>query len=293
MKRLLSLLLFFAPVLPAVAGKGPAAPSPLAVYEDSLKGYGRQMFHGTDLFKAMANRKFTELLEKALSLDGSFQYPFDSLNFIGRLKPEDESFRIYNWNIPKADGTTEYFAYIQTWNEKTKQAKVYKLQNKNREIRNPETARLGPDKWYGTLYYKIIQNTYKKKRSYTLLGWDANSNVTWRKVLDVLTFAQDGTPQFGDDIFQVGKRFQNRVIFEFKAEMTMTLRWDDDRNMIVYDHLVPEFEGMTNPPPQFLINSFSYDGYTFKKGKWNYVDDIDARNHKDKKDSKYIKPIGS
>ncbi|TND10088.1 MAG: hypothetical protein FD123_770 [Bacteroidetes bacterium] len=275
---------------PLAAADGKDNTALLRVYEDSLKGFGREMFKGKDLYKAMANKKFIQLLEKALGFEGSYQYPFDSLNFMARLESPDKKFKIFNWNVPKEDGTHEYFGYIQTWDEKTKQARVFRLINKQKEIRNPEIMKLGPEKWYGALYYKIVPTTFRKKKSYTLIGWDGNNNLSWKKVLDVLTFRSDGTPEFGDDVFQVGKRYQYRVIYEFKAEMIMTLRWDDQMKMIVFDHLVPEYPGMANPPPHLIINSYSYNGYEYKKGKWNFIADVNAKNRKDKSDNKYVTP---
>jgi len=287
---------FFLPLLllcslSAIRAQAAADPrAQLVQYEDSLKRFEQELFKGKDVDKAAANRRFAALLEKALATEGSFQFPFDSLDFISRLKPDDGSFRIITWNIPKEDGTHEYFGFVQTWDPKTKQSKQFKLYNKGRENRNPEILKLGPEKWYGALYYKIVQKTFRKKKYYTLLGWDGNTNVSWKKVIDVISFRTDGTPEFGDDIFQVGKRYQHRVIFEFKAEMTMALRWDDELKMIVFDFLAPEYAGMSNPPPQFLISSGRYDGYAFKKGKWNYVADVNARSPKSKNDSKYVTP---
>lgn len=291
MKPIIRILIAAVFLLPALPGGAVADhTAELRLYEDSLKGFGREMFKGKDLYKAMANKKFIQLLEKALSIEGSYDYPFDSLSFIARLQPSDKRFRIFNWNIPKEDGTHEYFGFIQTWDEKKKEARVFRLVNKQKEIKNPEIMRLGPEKWYGALYYKIIPTTYKKKKMYTLLGWDGNNNLSWKKVLDVLTFRSDGTPEFGDDIFQVGKRYQNRVIFEFKAEMTMLLHWDEGMKKIVFDHLIPEYPGMQNPPPHLVINSYSYDAYEFKKGRWMFIDDINARNPKDKSDNKFVTP---
>lgn len=265
----------------------------LQAYEDSLRKVGSKLFSRgkmADQARATLNRQFADLLEEALKVPGAYDYNFDSLNFMARLRADDNRFRIFNWNIVKEDGTYGYFGFIHVWDSKKKTAELFKLQNKSSEIRNAETSILTPEKWYGALYYKIVETTYKKKKHYTLLGWDGNNNVSWKKVIDELHFRQDGTPEFGAAIFEKGRRNQHRVIFEYKAEMAMTLRWDEERKLIVYDFLQPEFEGMRNPPPQFLVSSMSYDGYRFRKGKWLYVEDVDARNRRDKKDSHYRKP---
>lgn len=290
-KLIFSVLAFMFVAVEAHAS--PAKPLTLPAYQDSLRKVGNKLFTKkqiADKDRAALNRQFADLLEEAMNAPDAYAFNFDSLTFMARLRSSDNRFRIFNWNIVKEDGTYGYFGFIQVKDEKKNTTKLYKLQNKSAEIRGAENAILSPEKWYGVLYYKIIETTHKKKKYYTLLGWDGNNNVSWKKVIDVLYFRQDGTPQFGDPIFEKGKRNQHRVIFEYKAEMAMTLRWDTERDMLIYDFLQPEFEGMRNPPPQFLVSSGSYDGYRFRKGKWEYVDDVDARNKRDKKDSRYNRP---
>ena len=83
-------------------------------YEDSLKVLGKNILHGkSDIDKYAANEIFINLLEEALCNNNSYEYPFDSLITIARLVSPDNAFRIFNWNIPRADGTYEYFGLIQ------------------------------------------------------------------------------------------------------------------------------------------------------------------------------------
>lgn len=264
-------------------------PTRLSVLEDSLKKIAPKVFKGADEQKQIANQQFKTVLREALNEPGVFDYPFDSLTGIARLTAPDQRFRIFNWNIPFNNGTHAYFGFLVVQQDKG-QPIVYELIDKSDEIKNPESASLNTDKWYGVLYYKIIQTNYKKNNYYTLLGWDGNTPMIWKKVIDVLTFRKDGTPVFGEDaLFNQGKRSQRRVIFQYKAEMIMTLRYEQDNKRIVFDHLAPEIanaEGMY----QYYTQTFSYDAFEFRKGKWQLKNDIDARNKKDKKDNLYNEP---
>ena len=47
-------------------------------------------------------------------MKGSFDYPFENLNNMSILTSPDK-FRIYNWVVPKEDGSFEYFAYLQLY----------------------------------------------------------------------------------------------------------------------------------------------------------------------------------
>ena len=91
-------------------------------YEDTLKHlqYGRLDIHKTNRQKEEANTCFEAMLQQALKLPNSFAYSFDSLTTVAKLESPDKQFRIINWNLPKADGTQEYFGFIQSMNPKTK-----------------------------------------------------------------------------------------------------------------------------------------------------------------------------
>ena len=41
------------------------------------------------------------ILKEVLSFDKSYKYPFDSLQTLSILSPEDNSFRIFNWILRK------------------------------------------------------------------------------------------------------------------------------------------------------------------------------------------------
>src|SRR5580704_541171 len=104
-------------------GKSSAIPfdsaSLLKVYEDSMKSLQYVRINArTDKQKEEANTQFLALMNKALLLPGSFDYPFDSLNTIGVLRAPDNKFRIITWDVPKSSGTNGYYGFIQSYNEK-------------------------------------------------------------------------------------------------------------------------------------------------------------------------------
>ncbi|MDP2388521.1 MAG: hypothetical protein Q8M29_19260 [Bacteroidota bacterium] len=234
-----------------------------------------------DSIKAKLNKDFVELWEKTLSAELSWFYPFDSLNQVGRLVSPDETFRIINWNTYNNDGSHEYFGFIQTYDKKKKKYELFKLIDKSATVKNPETYIGEPDKWFGMLYYKII----KSGDTYTLLGWDGNDKLTQKKFIDVLYFKDNGDPYFGKDIFnKIPKKNPRRVVFEYSSEIAMSLHYNEEKKMIIFDHLAPRdplMEGMF----QYYGPDFSYDAFDLSKGKWKYVPDVDIKNIKNKKDN--------
>jgi len=263
--------------------------------EDSLAVLGRIILNGhTDFIKYNANEKFQTLLESALIADKSFDYPFDSLIMIARLISDDKKFRIFDWNIRKSDGTYEYFGYIQALNRKEKKYILYPLKDNSDNIKNPETQLLDPLNWYGALYYKIILNKFAGKRYYTLLGWDGNSDITQKKIIDVITFNSKDKPVFGASIFKYNKKINKRIIFEYSATVSMSLRYDKQflnngkkkKNMIVFDRLAPLDNNLEGQYQFYYPETNIFDGMLFRGGKWNYEKDIDARNQKETKEER-------
>lgn len=283
----------------ATAQKGtmsdkPAGDGRLTQLQDSLKKLEPLIFRSrTDEQKYDANKRYITLLEEALSYKGSFDFPFDSLKGIARLTSPDNKFRILNWNLPRNDGTFEYFGFIQSYSKKDKAYRFFRLTDRSDEITNAPNTVGTPDKWYGMLYYRIIQTKHRKKTYYTLLGWDGNDNVSRKKIIDVVSFGTDGVPKFGDGIFTYEKKFPKRVIFEYAPDAVMTLNYAEatkqfeDKSvtseMIIFSHLMPSHPALEGQY-QFYVTDGSFDAFMFKDGKWEYVKDVDARNPKSKTD---------
>ncbi|HVA99334.1 MAG TPA: hypothetical protein VNG53_10605 [Bacteroidia bacterium] len=262
----------------------------LQQFQDSLKVLQFQFFQGHDDAKKLAaNENFNRILGEALKVNHSFDFEFDSLTTISRLKSSDKQFRLLNWNVPMNDGTQKYFGYIQSYNKRAKKYVIYPLEDKTSEIRDVHIASCAPDKWFGMLYYKIVPEKYKHKTYYTLLAWQGYSNIITKKIIDVVTFNKKGKPTFGSAIFKIENRYPKRMIFIYSANATMSLKYDEKSGMILFDYLAPYQEGMEGQY-QFYAPSFRVDGIKFKKGIWYYVKEIDAKNPKTRNDKLFVDP---
>jgi hypothetical protein len=104
-----------------------------------------------------------------------------------------------------------------------------------------------------------------------------------------LTFDKAGVPHFGADIFNFQKRYPKRVIFEYSATCSMSLKYSSKKDSIVFGHLAP-IEPQLEGQFQYYCSDLSFDGFGFKKGKWNYGADVNAVNEKDDKDKFYGNP---
>lgn len=240
-----------------------------------------------------ANKTFIKLWDEILKNPASMEQNFDSIKGVSCLRSGDQKFRIITWNIFKNDGQYAYFGFIQVNNKKVEKKglfkkvttttyEVFQLQDKSAAITSVETHVGDPKKWYGMLYYDIVDcDGY-----YTLLGWDGNDNLIQKKFIDILYFKSDGTPIFGKDVFRIPKKSPKRIMFQYSAEVAMSLRYNDKRKQIVFSHLSPKDEGSTlEGQYQYYGPDGSFDAYEQSKDRWVLKEDIDIRNDKTKNDN--------
>lgn len=244
-----------------------------------------------------ANKQFIKAIEVIASSKSALSFPFDSLKDISTLEPKNKKFKLITWNIPKDDETHLFFGFLLVNNSKRIKTGLFKHENiegyeyfklvdKSGSIKNPETYIGSPDKWFGMLYYELIENN----NYYTLLAWDGNDKLVQRKYVDVLYFKSDGTPIFGKDVFKFPRKNPKRIMFEYSSDVTMSLKHNTKNGSIVYSHLSPREEGtVMTGLYQYYGPDGSFDSMVQRKGKWVIDIDVDARNEKNKND-KAVKP---
>jgi hypothetical protein len=215
------------------------------------------------------------MMVRALKSEDSFEYPFDSLTRISILYPDDRSFRIFNWQLPLSSGRQRFFGVIQM--RQKNELKIYPLFDYSDYMKDAADTITNNEKWYGALYYKIMQVKSGGRNYYMLFGWDGNTMTSNKKVLEVLSFNKKKEPVFGADVFNFGKDNERnnirRLIIEYKEDAQVSMNYDSDQKMIVYDHLIP-----MDPSSKDLLFTYvpdgSYEALLWKHGKWNYVDNL-------------------
>lgn len=245
----------------------------LRTYEDSLVIKGDSMIYSTTWeTREYACVSFIRTLVRALQVEGSYAYPFDSLRTVSILHAPDGRFRIFTWQLTMDDQTYRYYGTIQM---QSQTLKMYPLIDMSMFIGHPEDTVLDNNNWYGCLYFNISEKKYRKHTYYMLYGWDGNDSFSNKKIVDVLQFDSGGDPVFGAPIFteKDSDSTKTRVIIEYKEDATANLNYDPKQKRIVISFLVPENPlsegiGMTYVPDG------TYWGYKFHKGMWQYQDKI-------------------
>lgn len=239
-----------------------------------------------------ANKKFIAAWDVIVSDKNILDYSFDSLKGVSILFPKNNKFKLITWNLNRDDGTHTFFGYLLVNNSKrikkgflkheTIEAyEHFKLSDKSWQIKNPETYIGTTDKWFGMLYTQLIECD----DFYTLIAWDGNDKLTQRKFIDVLYFKPNGEAVFGKDVFKFPRKNPRRLMFEYSSDVSMSLKFNEKKNQIVYSHLAPREEGtILEGQFQYYGPDGSFDALELRKDKWVTLEDIDARNEKNKND---------
>lgn len=248
----------------------------LRIMEDSLVVSADSMYEAfiPDLRVGLSER-FVKQLVRALKIPDSWAYHFDSLRkLVNIIYADDSTFRIFNWEITPSEVTKRYYGAIQLPGGKLK---LYGLLDYTEEIgKGAEDSILTRGKWFGALYYRIISHDVEGQRVYTLFGLNASSPISNKKVLDPMTIDERGV-RFGMPIFGVASRNYpqrrvNRFILEYKKGVQVSMNWDAERNVIIFDKLV----SLGNDPARkyTYVPSGEYDGFKWGNETWNYQQDL-------------------
>jgi hypothetical protein len=245
--------------------------------EDSLAQLGRQIVESKEAAERFrADSQFTRVLVRSLRFPNSFYFPFDSLITISRVYAPDSSFRIFTWQVSRdADLHRRHGAIQMRTADGT--LKLFPLIDRSIIINKQEDTVTNHEWWIGAIYYKILKNVYNNKSYYTLLGYDENSIRSTKKRIEVLSFDAKGNPVFGGPFFTfdkdtIRKPIQTRFSIEYKKNGNARIVYDDELNMIIYDHLISE----SNEPSKkyTYIPDGDYEGFKWVNGKWQHIEKV-------------------
>lgn len=247
----------------------------IAKYEKIMIGLGDSLIDGSNEWVRMdALTDFIPIFKHSLKFSGSYNYPFDSLSFIHILHAPDNTFRIYSWVLKFDNRTYRYYGAIH-FNDPDK-LKLIPLFDKSSTIPYDmeEDTILNNETWFGCLYYEIGMTKKGKKTYYILLGWDGNNSIGNKKIIEILTFDNEGKPVFGAPIIKIDKTtILNRKVFQYNATAVFALKFLTGTNKIVFDNLVPPEEKNIGKLWSYIPDG-SYNYFEIKKGKLVFKKDL-------------------
>ncbi|MDF1573111.1 MAG: hypothetical protein P1P82_15995 [Bacteroidales bacterium] len=233
------------------------------LYSQEVPGSQLALYHDID-----------SAFNHALKLPGSFEHDWSKLDQIGKLASDDGRIKVFSWLYRVSMNDYRYTAYIQVMDKND--AELFKLEPAADDNIHTKDFDQEISHWDGKVYYDLVTKEYKRKVFYTLLGADYNNTSTSVKTIEVVT-VQRGKPVFRDDQFLVGGTVEDRIVLEYSADLAVSARYNEELDMIVYDHLLP-LHPLYHGNYQFYGPDGSYDGLTFTEGVWVLEEDVDARN---------------
>lgn len=250
----------------------------MMAYEDSIAtSYAALAEAAGDDEKRAHAQAMEGYFSACLQFPEAFDYPFARLKMM-KAASLDGRIRIFNWNLPYADGTFRYYGLVLIRDAKTGQQHVVKLIDSERELEKVETKFLTPDKWMGALYFDIVPVKHKRKEqadTYVLLGWDGVDNITTRKVIDAVTLTGGDKIRFGAPIFETSKGTQKRIVMEYSHEVSASVKYYPKKRCIVMDHVSPKAPELRGIFAEYGPDG-TYDLLEFEKGKWLLKENIDV-----------------
>ncbi|WP_426667055.1 hypothetical protein ACPPVU_13595 [Mucilaginibacter sp. McL0603] len=260
----------------------------LITYQDSLTALGKKFINkDTEMERMNANTEFIKTLVKALKIPHSFDFPFDSVKSISIVNSPDKHFRMITWHIAFDDGSYRFYGTIQM--NAGDKLQMFPLTDYSPLIKKAEDTITNNTQWFGAQYYSIIPANAGQNPYYILLGWKGNTIKSTKKVIEVLSFGSNGKPVLGLPVFDGNGKTRNRVVFEYTRQASMLLKYDADKQLIVFDNLVPPDAKLKSQPESYGPD-LSYNGYLLKNGRWVYKENLDMRNTADSHDDNYIDP---
>jgi hypothetical protein len=248
-----------------------------AALEQRIAGLQTILAEGeTEAERLEASEGIAAIIKESSEVEGLFTHPFDELINIGVLESGDGEFRFFNWNVP-LDGERFTYRALLLFSD----GQVVELEDSLELTRELESRVLNASEWYGALYYEIHPVKEKKRKYYTLVGWDGNNSLSNKKVLDALVIDKKKNVQLGLDVFQNGNIYLRRRVFEYSDKAIMTLRYVEPKEAIVFDVLEPLQAGLKGQY-QFYGPSTIYSGYVLEKdGTWRLEEVVDMSRPKD------------
>ncbi len=243
--------------------------------ENHLKGLFHELSEAREAVeREIISQNIKDVLETVLKREDSYEYPFDSLDALGRIASADNRLRVFTWNYSDSPVDHSYFGFLQYRPAEDDTISLFFLDhNKTFDKKEFDNLTFSPENWYGALYYQIHEVTHEGNTMYTLIGFDFNDVFTNIKLIDALSFTND-SPVFGTPVFQFKDGIRNRVIFEYSSKVVMMVRYVPAMDMIIYDHLSPgspRLKGLY----RYYGPDFSYDGLRFVNGRWIHQQDVE------------------
>lgn len=228
-----------------------------------------QDYNTRDEIKLNISNELSEALERQLRICPDMDIaPTVPLH---KVATENKDLFIYTWHYTFQDATSYYGGVM------VRHHAIIPLSFTMAAIDTEEVY--SAVRWGGGLYYEVIPQVCEGDTVYTLLAWDGNNGVSYKKIIEILSFDPKGNPVFGKSLFASSNRKEKRVIFEYSAEMSLLLSYDQDAKSIVTNAL------HSNDPRFADVQAYrsatdAFNVFRYENNLWVLYKNVDLRMNK-------------
>lgn len=262
------------------------------------------VYSNSTMAKINANEAYKRVLKSVLNDSLSIFYDFSRLTNLSVVSSPNNQFRIYTWTMVLGNSEYDYFGFTQYQRKRKKgvlgstkiENFVYELTNNSSSIGDNELAKLDSSNWWGCVYYNLVPSPKKKDKTFLLIGWDGFGYASTKKIIETVKFSNKGIPTFGHKVIRYDLTHgtksapkyetKSRIIFEYSGNVSMTCNYNNNLDMIIFDHLAPSNPALASVKRVYAPD-FTYDALTYEKKKWIYKKDVDVRNREEVKAVKW------
>lgn len=238
---------------------------------DQLHFYADVMVNASDASnREYAGNKFGELFSDWVSDDAHFSDDLKDLPWVSVKYDAAQSFRIITWQIK---GRSDHFiheGYVQR-----KGMKPEKLVAAIVPDADSQYEVLDAGNWLGALYYGIE----KVGDVYLLFGFHGGDGKEYTKLVDVLTFDNQGKAIFGKEIFRYDQNntrpdLHSRIFVQYTPTASVSCQYDVDSKMIIHDYTSEKLLGLQGTAVGKVPDG-TYVAFKFEDGLWQRIDKLE------------------
>lgn len=237
-----------------------------------LQDYGQRILTEMNLEdRVAAADTFQSVLGIVCNYPEAIDFTFEGVSNMSVIQSPDGQLKLMTFMVPQENLTYHHRGMMLYRDDET--FKKVPLFDNTRGGRELQYRLLSPANWYGSLYYDIIEEEVEDQTVYFLLGYRSINAQIQQKLIDAVTVTE-GLVRFGSKSFKVEEfndvRNPNapyRLMLSYSAKNGAMLRWDDEYEGIIMDHLSPPDASMRGLYMEYGPD-FSYDGLRWEDENW-------------------------
>ena len=217
--------------------------------------------------KIMIQELESVFLDSIFSENFKYSYDFEYLN---TLSSKDGNLTLVSGFYTLVGGIPEYFLFYQYRGNKYIKGSI--LHSVGVEFADPDLVELREGEWFGAMYYQIHDFSFSDDvQLYLVFGANLYKGFERRKIVEPIYF-ENGKINFGFPIFKMENKpkLLPHYIIQYSRDSAPTLRYDEELNLIIFDHLMPA-PSLYDRQLMTMVPDGTYEAFELKNNIWHHI----------------------